>query len=400
MTDKKNTTPEETPLHELVLAAMFEVNKERPAELSATDVFYKMSDPNLSQRQVTQVLDWLVNEKRVEVFSGKYSLDRFEFLDQRSAEQGPFVPKKDKNGERIPLHEVVLEMMFEAGGDQPIELTASDLYWKSSDPSVSESQITEVLNWLAGQKRVDKFAGKYSMTPSEFIDQKKLRKEETPEPKKTVKPKKVTPPKKEVKPAVSRAAEVAKKPAEKKVPTKPPTPKPVKKETPISTDQKVEKALPKKALPKKAPVQKTVEQPAPKVEQVVPPVLVQQESSKAIPVLLGVAAVLLIYAMYLMFSLESISESSTGLANVREEIASVQQSTDGLLDGKMSEQEVVNLKLEHLKKVEELRSRESAILHEQINTAVRNNSLLLRLVVSAFLLVLITGSLHFLKRRK
>lgn len=379
MTDKKNTTPEETPLHELVLAAMFEVNKERPAELSATDVFYKMSDPNLSQRQVTQVLDWLVNEKRVEVFSGKYSLDRFEFLDQRSAEQGPFVPKKDKNGERIPLHEVVLEMMFEAGGDQPIELTASDLYWKSSDPSVSESQITEVLNWLAGQKRVDKFAGKYSMTPSEFIDQKKLRKEETPEPKKTVKPKKVTPPKKEVKPDVRGAAEVTKKPAEKKVPTKPPTPKPVKKETPISTDQKVEKAL-----PQKAPAQKTV----------------QQESSKAIPVLLGVAAVLVVYAMYLMFSLESISESSTGLANVREEIASVQQSTDGLLDGKMSEQEVVNLKLEHLKKVEELRSRESAILHEQINTAVRNNSLLLRLVVSAFLLILITGSLHFLKRRK
>ncbi len=374
---------------------MFEVNKERPAELTATDVFYKMSDPALSQRQITQVLDWLVNEKRVEVFSGKYSLDRFEFLDQRSKEEGPFVPKKDKDGERVPLHEVVLEMMFEAGGDQPVELTASDLYWKCSDPGVSESQITEVLNWLAGQKRVDKFAGKYSMTPSEFLDQKKVRKEATPEPKKAPKVRKAASPKREVKPTANKTTEATKKPAEKKTPAKPSTPKPVKKEAPIVADQKLEKTEPKKTA-----IPKPKEQPVPKMEAQVPPVLDEQKDSKVVSVLVGIAAVLVIYAVYLLFSLENTSESSAELANVRTEIASVQKNYLELSDSNAGTQEVVDVKLESLQKIEVLRSKESNLLQSQIDKTARNNSLLLRLVVSAFLLILISGSLHFLKGRK
>lgn len=91
---KTKSTEEEVPLHEVVLKVMFEVNKEKPQEMTASDVFWKMSDPALSERQVTEVLNWLVHKRRLEHFAGKYSLDRFEFLDQKKAEQEEEAPKK------------------------------------------------------------------------------------------------------------------------------------------------------------------------------------------------------------------------------------------------------------------------------------------------------------------
>ena len=83
MAGKTKSTKEEVPLHEVVLKTMFEVNKDKPAELSAGDVFWRLSDPSIREQQITEVLNWLVHKRKVDHYAGKYSLDRFEFLEQK-----------------------------------------------------------------------------------------------------------------------------------------------------------------------------------------------------------------------------------------------------------------------------------------------------------------------------
>ena len=61
--------------------------------------------------------------------------------------------------EEVPLHEVVLKQMYEANKDRPAKLSVSDVFWKVADPSVSESQIGDVLKWLVHNRRVEVYAG-------------------------------------------------------------------------------------------------------------------------------------------------------------------------------------------------------------------------------------------------
>lgn len=71
MSEKTKSTQEEVPLHEVVLELMFEANKEKPAELSAKDVFWKISDSTLIERNIEEVLNWLVSKRRAEEYLGK-----------------------------------------------------------------------------------------------------------------------------------------------------------------------------------------------------------------------------------------------------------------------------------------------------------------------------------------
>lgn len=91
-TDKKSTE-EEIPLHEIILKLMFEENKEGAAGLSVNDIFWKSSDPMLRESQVEDVLEWLLHHRRVEHRAGKYSLDRFEMLEQIELEKPKVVEK-------------------------------------------------------------------------------------------------------------------------------------------------------------------------------------------------------------------------------------------------------------------------------------------------------------------
>lgn len=94
MAKKTESAQEEVPLHEIVLKHMFEANKEKPAKLSVSDIFWKVGDPSVSESQIGDVLKWLVHKRRVEIYAGNYSLDRFEFLDQRNDDTVEVVKKK------------------------------------------------------------------------------------------------------------------------------------------------------------------------------------------------------------------------------------------------------------------------------------------------------------------
>ncbi len=71
----------EIPLHEVVLKVMFLENTERAAEMTSQDILWKIENPEISERQVREVLEWLVHHKKVSYYAGKYNLDRYEFLE-------------------------------------------------------------------------------------------------------------------------------------------------------------------------------------------------------------------------------------------------------------------------------------------------------------------------------
>lgn len=318
MDGKNQSNQEEIPLHEVVLKLMYDFNKEKPAELTATDIFWKLSDPAVSEVQIGQVLKWLVNEKRVESFSGKYSLDRFEFLDQRNGD--PTNPYFQQNStaktKEIPLHEVVLEIMFNANPDKPEELTATDIFWKTNDPAISERQIVEVLNWLVSHGRVEHLTGKYSLDRFEFIDQKNNAATKKLPPKKGTVP--------NPKPA-------AKEPVvEDKIVSKPVIPEPIAPEPLIEEQVVPVKPLPqkpkapakkptepKKAIDKKAPVAKKMEK-APEKEPEVEAAPMVEKKLNLTPYLLIIAAVVFIYSAYLLVTMDSSVQSMNSETQISE----------------------------------------------------------------------------------
>ncbi|WP_196892310.1 DUF5457 domain-containing protein [Aureivirga marina] len=77
---KKHT---KAPLHEVVLRIMFHQNKKKAEYMSVNDILWKIDNPDIAERQIKEVLDWLVHHRKVEVYLGKYCLDRVEFLEQK-----------------------------------------------------------------------------------------------------------------------------------------------------------------------------------------------------------------------------------------------------------------------------------------------------------------------------
>ncbi len=304
MAGKKPSTPKEIPLHDVVLKIMFEANKEKPAKLTASDVFWKISDANVSEITISDVLKWLVAQKRVENLSSEYWLDRFEFLEQRSADEGENSSHKNNkksNGEDLPLHEVVLEIMFKASKERPAEFTLDDIFWKISDPSVRESQLGDVLKWLAHHHRVEHRLGKYSLDRIEFLDQKKAEEAKAPVKEKIAKAKK------EPKPPVKK---VVKKVAPKKIiiPTAPEEtvleskPKPSKKPVVKSPPKKVltEKVNEVKKTPKKPELVKDIQvKPAVKAEGIIKS-KVETDQIKVNTLLLLLIAICFLYTIYVL----------------------------------------------------------------------------------------------------
>lgn len=78
------STSTDLPIHEVVLKIMYNEDKEKPIELKPKDILWKIDNPEITERYIREVLDWLVREKRVKRYLDKYSLDRYEFLDQKA----------------------------------------------------------------------------------------------------------------------------------------------------------------------------------------------------------------------------------------------------------------------------------------------------------------------------
>ena len=81
------STSTELPIHDVILKIMYNANREKPVGLTAGDVLWKIDNPEITERYVREVLDWLVREKRIQLYLDKYSLDRYEFLDQKAKYQ-------------------------------------------------------------------------------------------------------------------------------------------------------------------------------------------------------------------------------------------------------------------------------------------------------------------------
>ncbi len=72
------------PIHEVILKIMYFEDREKPIELSPADILWKIDNPEITERYVREVLNWLVREKKVKSYLDKYSLDRHEFLEQKA----------------------------------------------------------------------------------------------------------------------------------------------------------------------------------------------------------------------------------------------------------------------------------------------------------------------------
>lgn len=103
-----NQIETDMPLHEVVLHIMFTKNTEKAAAITPEDILWKINNPEISERNIREVLEWLVLHKRVEKYLGKYSLDRIEFLglkerytNHKSKKKKPDI-KKEKTVSSLP----------------------------------------------------------------------------------------------------------------------------------------------------------------------------------------------------------------------------------------------------------------------------------------------------------
>jgi hypothetical protein len=84
--------------------------------------------------------------------------------------------KKEQNNK--PLHEIILEIFYFESKDKPCKLSKNEVFWKFKDPSVSEFQIEEVLNWMVHHKKLNENLGYYTLDKYEALDlEERLKKE-------------------------------------------------------------------------------------------------------------------------------------------------------------------------------------------------------------------------------
>ncbi|WP_459211965.1 DUF5457 domain-containing protein [Aquimarina rhabdastrellae] len=78
------STTTDLPIHEVILRIMYFEDKEKPATLSPEDILWKIDNPEITERYVKEVLNWLVRERKVTTYLNKYTLDRYEFLELKT----------------------------------------------------------------------------------------------------------------------------------------------------------------------------------------------------------------------------------------------------------------------------------------------------------------------------
>lgn len=117
---------EEKPLHEVILDIMFFKDTDKPASFTAEDIFWQMKDPDISERQIKEVLDWLVRKKKAEQRFGKYQIDKYEFVDMANKyEQEEPIEEDSKNHNEI---KIVKKVAIQKSKPKPQLKKSSNLY--------------------------------------------------------------------------------------------------------------------------------------------------------------------------------------------------------------------------------------------------------------------------------
>jgi hypothetical protein len=385
--EKKTSTPKEIPLHEVVLKIMFEANRERPAELTVSQVHRKITDETISESNILDVLKWLVAQKQVECTSGKfYSLDRFELIEQRIRDAKETGKELNLISEDNPLHEVILSEMYDASPNEAAKFTLDEVYWMISDPKVHKSLVGDALKWLLNQGRVEYLAGKYSLDQIELQDQEEAVKKSAKKKKTTkkAKPKKKETPKEKTKIVIPTSKEEKKLP-EKKQETKPK--EPVVKSTPTAKPEIVEKVEEKKVAQPKVAASEPIPQPT--------------SARWRMPVLV-IAVICALYTFYLLFVLNqtvSMSPENSYSEQIKKELALTKSKLNEVSEKGVSSTSDIDYLKEKIDSLQELTQNASEDdQNSQSNEKI--HSLLTRLIVSLFLTLILVSVLLFSARNK
>lgn len=68
-------------LHEIILELFYFESKDKPCEMTKREILWKLKDPNITEYQIEEVLNWMVHHKKLNESLGVYTLDRFELID-------------------------------------------------------------------------------------------------------------------------------------------------------------------------------------------------------------------------------------------------------------------------------------------------------------------------------
>lgn len=76
----------------------------------------------------------------------------------------------EKKEQEKLLHETILELFYYESKDKLCELNQSEIFRKLKDPSVSQFQLDQVLNWMVHHKKLNEILGFYTIDKYELID--------------------------------------------------------------------------------------------------------------------------------------------------------------------------------------------------------------------------------------
>lgn len=75
--------------------------------------------------------------------------------------------------EEIPLHEIVLDILYQENSTQPQLMSTEDILWKIGNPEIAIYHVKAVLEWLEARKDVEYRFSKYQLTKITFLELKK-----------------------------------------------------------------------------------------------------------------------------------------------------------------------------------------------------------------------------------
>lgn len=122
-----------TQIEELVLDLLYVKNQERPLWVTASEIYWSINDPNISERDVIETLEKFVKERRVLKQVGKYQIDKLEFLEIKK--------RKEDEAKMMQENSESLESLQSLQADKHSQIkTKKSMRWFHT--------ITKFVTWL------------------------------------------------------------------------------------------------------------------------------------------------------------------------------------------------------------------------------------------------------------
>lgn len=152
---------EEKPLHEIILDVLYCADDTKPVALTPETIFFILQDASISEKKITEVLEWLVAKRRVEKQAGKYWLDKYEFIEKAN---------NRKNVNKLSLPEAIINILYYEDTTKPVALSSEEIFLTIQDTEINENIIQDTLEQLLANKKVVKEFEKYRLDKYEFVN--------------------------------------------------------------------------------------------------------------------------------------------------------------------------------------------------------------------------------------